>query len=462
MKKKIYIVALLIPLLLLSAVPAMAAVDVSIEEESIYYIVVDRFNNGDSSNDLDVDRSNPTAYHGGDIQGIISQLDYIKDMGFTSILLSPVFENGESTFYPYHVKDRREVNKHFGTSDDLKQLVKEVHEKGMKIILDLGIESDDSSLDAELVEAAKGWVQETNIDGYKLNLVDGVSPDFIATLSTSLKKEKEDFLLIGESSNVGNLLELETAGLDSIFNPAPYKGITSFSVPDQAFKDVEQIWEQDQALKNPNSFIKFLDNPNTVRFTHLAAEANEHPAPRLKSALTYLYTTPGIPMVFYGTEIALNGSEPPNNLGLMDFRTDQELVEYITLLSKVRSGVPALTKGSIELVKNDTGLLVFKREYEGQTAFVAINNTTKTQEFSLTTDQVGEDKELTGLITEDLVRPTDDDFHVVVDRDISEVFLVRDTTKINYTLFIAVFIVPVLMLVFIYLNKKRHGKAKPK
>nr|WP_309098837.1 alpha-amylase family glycosyl hydrolase [Fredinandcohnia onubensis] len=461
MKKKLYIVAFLLPLLLMLAMPVVAADDFKIEEESIYYIVVDRFNNGDSTNDLDVDRSSPIAYHGGDIQGIIGQLDYIKDMGFTSLLLSPVFENDSNTFYPYHVTDRQEINKHYGTKDDLKQLVKEAHKKDMKIILDLGINSNEGPLNGELVKTALSWVQETDIDGYKLDLVEGVSPNDISTLSAELTSKKENLILIGESAGLDNLREFEAAGLDSVFNPTPYEGITSFSVPDQPFNNVDTIWEQNQEFENPNSLINYMDNLNTVRFTYLATESNEHPAPRIKSALTYLYTTPGIPIVFYGTEIALNGSEPPDNLGLMDFRTDQELVEYITLLSKIRSGVPALTKGSIELVKNDAGLLVFKREFEGQIAFVAINNTTKTQSFTLTTDQVGEDKELTGLITEDLIRPTDGEFHVVVNRDISEVFVVRDTTKINYTLFFAVFIVPVLMIGFIYLNKKRHGRQKP-
>jgi len=460
MKKKLYIVAFLLPLLLMLAMPVVAADDFKIEE-SIYYIVVDRFNNGDSTNDLDVDRSNPIAYHGGDIQGIIGQLDYIKDMGFTSLLLSPIFENDSNTFYPYLVTDRQEINKHFGTKDDLKQLVKEVHEKDMKIILDLGINSNEGPLDGELVQTALRWLQETDIDGYKLDLVEGVSPNYMSTLSAELTSQKENLILIGESAGLDNLREFEAAGLDSVFNLTPYEGITSFSVPDQPFNNVETIWEQNQEFENTNSLINYMDNTNTVRFTYLATESNEHPAPRIKSALTYLYTTPGIPIVFYGTEIALNGSESPDNLGLMDFRTDQELVEYITLLSKVRSGVPALTKGSVELVKNDAGLLVFKREFEGQIAFVAINNTTKTQSFTLTTDQVGQDKELTGLITEDLIRPTDDEFHVVVNRDISEVFVVRDTTKINYTLFFAVFIVPVLMIGFIYLNKKRHGRPKP-
>ena len=55
------------------------------QDESIYYIMVDRFNDGDSKNEADVDTKNPLSFNGGDFQGIIDKLDYIKDMGFTAI-----------------------------------------------------------------------------------------------------------------------------------------------------------------------------------------------------------------------------------------------------------------------------------------------------------------------------------------------------------------------------------------
>ncbi|WP_449539411.1 alpha-amylase family glycosyl hydrolase [Ferdinandcohnia sp. Marseille-Q9671] len=468
MKKKVYIIACLIPFLFLAAMPVFAdekKKERGLGEESIYYIVIDRFNNGDTSNDFEADPTNPMAYHGGDIQGIIDELDYLKDMGFTSILLSPVFANEANTHEPFNLKNRQEVDEHYGSIDDFKQLVELTHKKDMKVILDLGIQLEKKPLDeAGIVESAKWWVQETDIDGFKLDLVPDLSTDFINNLTTSVEAEKEDFIFFGQpekmtSQNVG---EFESAGIDLFFHTDSYEGLTSYSVPDQSFSDVEKIWDQAfEEFANTSNFVKFIDNPSTVRFTYLATEENEHPAPRLKLALAYMYTTPGIPSVFYGTEIALNGGEPPTNLGFMNFRTDQEIVEYITLLAKVRSTVPALTEGTIELVLNKEGLLVFKREHEDQVTFVALNNTTETQSFTLSTEQVGEDKELIGLLTEDLIRPTEDTFHVVVKRDIAEVYLVQNSTSINYVLFISVFIIPILMIGFLYLNKKRHGKTKP-
>ena len=68
-------------------------------------------------------------------------------------------------------------------------------------------------------------------------------------------------------------------------------------------------------------------------------ENNEHPGPRWRQALTFLYTTPGVPIVYYGSEIALDGGEPPDNRRQMNFRTDPELMEYITKIGDLRATI---------------------------------------------------------------------------------------------------------------------------
>lgn len=453
---------MLLTLLFFSAFPVYAdqVEERSFEEESIYFIMVDRFNNGDTSNDVDVDHTNPVAYHGGDLQGITDKLDYIKEMGFTSVLLTPIFNNGTDGFNGYNIENYTEIEEHFGTIEDLKELTTQAHEKNMKVIIDLGLRAVNGTPlnQEEMLEVAQKWIQEADIDGYKIDITEGSDEGFVAKLSDSVKAVKENIILVGQQVGKIETDLSQFKGIDLFFNNLLYPGVTSFSIPNQGFENLEGNWDQlNQDYKNPNMLLTYMDNQDTMRFTYLSTEENEHPAPRIKLALSYMYTAPGIPIVYYGTEIALNGAEPPANSGLMDFRTDQELVEYISLLSKVRKSIPALTKGTFEVITNDSGMLLFKRELEGETAYVAINNTLKAQKFTLTSDQIGENKELKGLITEDLVRPVDDDFHVVVERDAAEVYLVQNSTKINYSLFIAVFIVPLLMIGFIYLNKKRHG-----
>ncbi|MCH1625836.1 alpha-amylase family glycosyl hydrolase [Ferdinandcohnia quinoae] len=464
MQRKV-ILLLLIPLLLFSAAPIQAEEigENGWQDEMIYSLMIDRFSNGDQTNDFDVDFSDPLAYHGGDIQGIIDRLDFITDMGFTTILLTPIFKNGPDGYDGYSVEDYFEVDEHFGTIELFKKLVSKAHDKNLKIILDLGLRNSTNSFnEAEILKAAKWWITETDVDGYKLDSIDLLPKDFLTTLSKTVKAEKKDFFLLGQPTDLDNpqdLAEITKLGIDSVLNIPVYKEVaSSFSVPDRQLEQVEEILNHShEVYENPNLLANFIDNQDTVRFTYLSAEENEHPVPRIKVALSYLYTMPGIPVVYYGTEIALNGKETPDNRGMMDFRTEKDLIEYIGLLGKVRQSIPALTKGDFELISNQDGMIVFKRDYEEQSIIVAINNTTKSQKVTLSNDIVDTSKELRGLLTEDLIRPNDGKFDVIVDRDIAEVYLVQNDTGINYWLLITVIIIPILMLTFLYINKRKHS-----
>jgi glycosidase len=126
------------------------------QDEIIYFLLPDRFENGDQSNDrggLGGDRLvsgfDPTSagfYHGGDLKGVLSRLDYLQSLGATAIWLGPVFRNkpvqggpgAESAgYHGYWVTDFTRVDPHFGTSEDLRALVTAVHARGMKIYLDI-------------------------------------------------------------------------------------------------------------------------------------------------------------------------------------------------------------------------------------------------------------------------------------------------------------------------------------
>lgn len=114
----------------------------------IYLIMTDRFADGDVSNNKDVDRTNPRAWHGGDIRGVISKLDYLKDLGITAIWLTPWYDNPNeanqcdkpwcpnTNYHGYHAIDHYGVEDHFGSMADLQELVREAHKKGIKIIQD--------------------------------------------------------------------------------------------------------------------------------------------------------------------------------------------------------------------------------------------------------------------------------------------------------------------------------------
>ena len=159
-----------LPLLLashLAAAPAVAAGPVAVaapgtfrerlpEDEVVYFLLPDRFENGDPSNDrggLSGGRLttgfDPTAtgfYHGGDLKGLISRLDYIQGLGATAVWVAPVFRNktvqgaagAESAgYHGYWITDFTRVDPHFGTNQDFRALVEAVHGRGMKLYLDI-------------------------------------------------------------------------------------------------------------------------------------------------------------------------------------------------------------------------------------------------------------------------------------------------------------------------------------
>ncbi len=126
------------------------------EDEIIYFLLPDRFENGDPANDkggLKGDRLktgyDPTAkgfYHGGDLKGVIKRLDYIQALGATAIWMAPIFKNkvvqgppGDESagYHGYWITDFTQVDPHFGTNADFKVLVDAAHARGLKVYMDI-------------------------------------------------------------------------------------------------------------------------------------------------------------------------------------------------------------------------------------------------------------------------------------------------------------------------------------
>jgi len=126
-------------------VPGEAALTSQVEDwrdEIIYQVLTDRFSDGDYSNNYRVNLNDPSAYHGGDWQGIIEKLDYISDLGVTALWISPALKNvemdaGFSSYHGYWTQDFTRANPHFGDLTSLRALVDAAHAKGIKVILDI-------------------------------------------------------------------------------------------------------------------------------------------------------------------------------------------------------------------------------------------------------------------------------------------------------------------------------------
>ncbi len=113
--------------------------------DAIYLLMPDRFSNGNPANDTiegmlqATDRSNPDGRHGGDITGIVNHLDYIVELGFTTLWINPLVENNnyKESYHGYAITDFYNIDPRMGSNEDYLNLVKSSHNKGLKVIMDM-------------------------------------------------------------------------------------------------------------------------------------------------------------------------------------------------------------------------------------------------------------------------------------------------------------------------------------
>ncbi|WP_108670090.1 alpha-amylase family glycosyl hydrolase [Peribacillus acanthi] len=503
---------IIIPFLLFYALPvgAVEKEERKWQDETIYFIMVDRFNNGDFKNDFQVNVEDPKAYNGGDFKGITDKLDYLKDMGYTALWLTPVFDNEDRGYHGYWIRDFYKTEEHFGTMDEFKKLVKEAHKRDMKVILDFVVNHvgpnhpwvNDASkknwfhekqpisnwadqkevennwlfdlpdLNQEnpetrkyLLDAAKWWIEETDVDGYRLDTVKHVPKDFWNDFSKEVKSVKEDFYLLGEvwHDDLRVVSSYQDTGIDGFVDFGQNEHLrTAFAKPDNSLGWLFTSLERNMAFfDRPNLLGNFMDNHDMTRFTREIVQNKQNPGTRWKMALTYLYTVPGIPIVYYGSEIALDGGEDPDNRRLMGFKADKELIDYITKLGELRQQLPALTRGDMELIHEENGMAVYKRTYKDETIVVAVNNTSKSQNVTIGKDILAKDKELRGLLAGDLVRESDGKYELIIDREKAEIYALTEKSGLNIPYLSAMGAVYTAFVVFIILVLKRSRKVKP-
>ncbi|MGE8205189.1 alpha-amylase family glycosyl hydrolase [Heyndrickxia sp. NPDC080065] len=484
----------LIPFLLFYAVPASAneKEDRSWQDETIYFLMIDRFNNGDATNDYNVRVRDPLGFQGGDFQGIIDKLDYLKDLGFTTIMLTPIFENDDKGYDGYRIKDFYKTDKHFGSIKTFTKLVDEAHKRKMKVIMDfptnqvssenplvndpskkdwfkektegslLSLNQDNPQVNQYLIDTAKWWINKTDIDGYYLSKADQSPTGFWKQFSTAVKSVKSDFYLLGEvnTKQSSEIKKYAEAGFDGSLDIALNQVIrNAFSNINEPIKPVLTVEDKNsKEYANPSLMGAFFDNHNMKRFTRDMVGHNQFPGTRWKLALTYLYTQPEIPIVYYGTEIAVDGGDTPDNRKMMNFRTEKELIDYMTMIGEIRQEQPALTRGTMKTIYEKGGLVVYKREYKDKVNYIAINNTDKTQVAYISDEQL-KNKELRGLIGAGIVRSENGTFKIALERETSEIYNVVEKTGINF-MFIAILVaIWIAFFAFLYIVWKR-GKEK--
>ena len=393
-----------------------------------YQIFVDRFNRGDYKKDESyintkwLDLPTPTSFSGGDLQGIIDKLDYIKDLGVNTLYLTPIFTSPSN--HKYDIIDYYEVDPQFGNKEVLKLLVEKAHQKGIKIVLDavfnhisnenlifkeakeLGkdskyfdwftIEGDyidekkvnyktfsivdymprlnTSNKDVQdyLINIGKYWIEEFDIDGWRLDVSDEVSHKFWRRFRDSIKKVKKDAVLIGENWHDASSY-LQGDQFDSIMNYSFTKASLDYfcnksNAKNTAFKLNSILMRNKDQANRMN--LNLIDTHDTHRF-YTEVGLNKD---KVLAAIALMTIYLGAPCLYYGTEIFLEGGYDPDSRRTFNWDLVDDNIFHIDKIKSIfkLKELLAIQEGDIN-IKHDKDILIIKRTYKNEELELYIN-----------------------------------------------------------------------------------------
>ena len=372
----------------------------------------------------------PTANDGKTVSRILKLKDwssYLESLGISSILLNPIFESDN---HGYDTRDYKKIDCRLGTNKDFAEVCKDLHAHNVKIVLDgvfnhvgrgfwafkdvlekkwdspykdwFCINFDGNSCYNDgfwyegweghfelvklnlanpavvdyLLECVKGWFDEFDIDGLRLDVAYCLDRNFMKRLRSFCQELKPDFALIGEVlfGDYNQIVNDEM--LHSCTNYECYKGIyssfNSMNMFEIAHSLNRQYGPEQWCIYRGKHLMSFVDNHDVTRIASILTNKNHLP-------LTYglLLGMPGVPCIYYGSEWGEEGVKAPNNdyalRPCFEEPKPNELTEEIKKMIHVRTGSNALCHGSYRNVVLTNHQLIFERRTDDERMLVAIN-----------------------------------------------------------------------------------------
>jgi neopullulanase len=460
--------------------------------DAMYLIMIDRFANGDRTNDhppgtRDNDPAAPRGWHGGDLRGIEQHLDYLEQLGITTVWTTPVYDNTPSpqAYHGYSATDMYAVDPHFGTILDYQHLATAIHQRGMKIVLDTvpnhvgpnhpwvhdeptsawfhgtlahhsAAKGDFSSipdphaaplasrdvvqgwfanvlpdLNQEnplvakyLIQNAIWWIETAELDGLRLDTFPYVGRSFWRDFHAQLHTIYPRLTTVGEIFNsdptitsyfAGGVMQqgIDT-GLDTPFDFPMYFTLRNALIHNASMTQLGGVLRQDRLYPHPQNLVTFFGNHDTTRFL------SEKDATRdeLKLAFALLATMRGMPQVYSGDEIAMQGGADPDNRRnfpggfpeskdgngdafLSAGRTpdEQDTFAWASMLLGLRKQHPALQTGEQQNIFADDSAFAFIRAHDThkgcsrddqgkmERLLIVVNNSDQSRQLSINTQE---------------------------------------------------------------------------
>lgn len=403
-----------------------------VQDAVFYQIFPERFANGDRSNDppgVEPWGGRPTArnFFGGDLRGIIDNLDYIVSLGANAIYLNPIFEARSN--HKYDTKDYMRIDPAFGDTQTLEDLVDACHERGIRVILDgvfnhtgvdffafadvreKGIRSvyrnwynfhgfpvgspDNPNYDCwwghgslpklmtgnpavrtYLYGVTRKWMM-LGIDGWRLDVANEVPPEFWIGWRKHVKQINPDAYIIAEIwDNAAPWLRGDQfdATMNYRFRTACIDFFIARSRSVSSFDSLLAAQRNDYRPEVNFALQNLLGSHDTERFLTLAGGD----VSAVQLAVLFQMTYVGAPMVYYGDEVGMTGGKDPGCRGTMVWdpeRQNTSLLDFTKRVIKVRRAHPVWRRGLFETLRIDDsrGLYVFSRRYHGAQGIVVLN-----------------------------------------------------------------------------------------
>lgn len=360
------------------------------------------------------DKLNEWAAHAGNI-------------GCTAIYIGPLFE---SVGHGYETTDYKMVDRRLGTNDDFKKFVENCHNNGIKVVVD-GVfnhtgreffafkdlkENRENSgykdwycnvnfggnneyndgfsyenwggynllaklnvwnpeVKNYLFDVVRFWISEFDIDGIRLDAADVLDMGFMSELRQVTMQAKDDFWLMGEVIHGDYSRWANSDRLNSVTNYELHKGLYSGHNDHNYFEIAHTINRLNQLAQGIKLYT-FTDNHDVARI-HSKLNNKEH----IYDVTMLLYTVPGIPSIYYGSEFAIDGNKENGSdwnlrpcLELDDFDEDTELLNLIRRLGILKKEYRELTEGAYEQMMLTNRQFAFARKCQDSAVITALNN----------------------------------------------------------------------------------------
>ena len=348
-------------------------------------------------------------YFGGDLKGIQMKLPYLRKMGVDYLYLNPIFEAHSN--HRYNTADYLNVDPLLGTNEDFETLCAEARKYGIGIVLD-GVFShtgSDSRYFNREGRYGEGGVIDTwlrrGAAGFRLDVADELPDEFIEKVRTAVKRVGPDKFLLGEvwedaTTKFGfdkRRTYLLGKGLDSVMN-YPFKnavlGFVCGRDAGQTMTDILSICEHYPAPALDTA-LNFLSTHDTERALTVIADepangrgrewqsgrcvtgdAYEEGMLKLRMAYAIIYTLPGVPCLYYGDEIGMQGYRDPFNRGFYCWDSHEErLKPVLAQLAQLRHTCEAFRTGKLRVLRAEGGVLHYQRIGEFEAAEIIVNRT---------------------------------------------------------------------------------------